>query len=189
MDSPLRQAFDLESEKPKLREAYGTGRFGQGVLMARRLAEAGVSCIEVVLGGWDTHDDNFNRVAALSAQLDAALSTLLSDLSDRGMLDSTLVACFGEFGRTPKINARGGRDHWAKSWSAVLAGGGVMGGQIIGETDIDGMEPAIRPVTVADLHASIWHAFGVDPWTEYTANERPILLTPKEGRIVNELFV
>ncbi len=189
MDSPLRQAFDLDSEKPKLREAYGKDRFGQGVLMARRLAEAGVSCTEVVLGGWDTHDDNFNRVEALSAQLDAALSTLLADLADRGMLDSTLVACFGEFGRTPKINARGGRDHWAKSWSAVVAGGGVMGGQVIGETDADGMEPTIRPVTVADLHASIWHAFGVDPWTEYTANERPILLTPKEGRVVTELFV
>jgi hypothetical protein len=189
MDSELRAAFELDQEKPALRAAYGEGRFGQGVLMARRLAEAGVSCVEVVLNGWDTHDDNFERVAALCGQLDAALATLLSDLSDRGMLDSTLVACFGEFGRTPKINARGGRDHWAKGWSALLAGGGVMGGQVIGETDADGNEPALRPVQVADLHASIWHAFGVDPWTEYTANDRPILLTPKEGRIVQELFV
>ena len=189
MDSPLRAAFDLEQEKPALRTAYGADRFGQGMLMARRLVEAGVSCVEVALGSWDTHDDNFAKVAALSAQLDAGLSMLLADLSDRGMLDSTLVACFGEFGRTPKINARGGRDHWAKAWSAVLAGGGVMGGQVIGETDADGNEPTSRPVQVADLHASIWHAFGVDPWNEYTANERPILLTPKEGRIVEELFV
>ena len=189
MDSSLRDAFDLEKEKPALRDAYGRTRFGQGTLLARRLVEHGVPCVEVVLGSWDTHDDNFERVSALCSQLDAGLAALLADLSDRGLLDSTLVACFGEFGRTPRINERGGRDHWARAWSAVLAGGGVMGGQVIGGTDADGNEPTARPVQVADLHASVWHAFGVDPWTEYTANDRPILLTPKEGRIVEELFV
>ncbi len=189
VDSPLRSAFDLGAEPAAARAPYGSTKFGQGLLMARRLVEAGVSCVEVVLNGWDTHEDNFARVAALSAELDTGLAALLDDLKSRGLLDSTLVACFGEFGRTPRITERGGRDHWAKAWSALLAGGGVVGGQVVGATDADGMEPADRPVQVADLHASIWHAFGVDPWTEYTANDRPILLTPKEGRIVRELFV
>ena len=188
MDSRLRETFDLDREKPADRERYGATRFGQGALLARRLLEAGVTCTEVVLGNWDTHDDNFTRVESLCGELDSGLAALLDDLRDRGMLDSTLVACFGEFGRTPRIHERGGRDHWARALAALLAGGGVMGGQVIGGTDADGTEPAYRPVQVADLHASLWHAFGVDPWTEYTANDRPILLTPKEGRIVEELF-
>jgi len=189
VDSPLSHAFDLDKEKAKIRDAYGRTSFGQGCLMARRLLEVGVSCVEVVLGSWDTHDDNFNRVQALCGQLDPGASSLIGDLDDRGMLDSTLVIIMGEFGRTPRINPRGGRDHYARAWSAVVAGGGVMGGQVIGETDADGVAPKDRPVQVADLHASFWHAFGVDPWTEYSANDRPITLVPKEGRIVRELFV
>ncbi len=188
MDSPLRSAFDLESEPAKVRERYGSGRFGQGALMGRRLLESGVSAVEVVLGGWDTHDDNFERVGANCSQLDAGLSALLDDLKDRGMLDTTLVACFGEFGRTPRINDRNGRDHYARAWSAVLAGGGVMGGQVIGQTDENGEAPKDLPVQVSDLHASIWHAFGVDPWKEFSANDRPITITPKEGRVVEQLF-
>ncbi len=189
VDSKLREAFDLSKEDGKTRDAYGRTETGAACLMARRLAEAGVSCIEVVVNGWDTHDDNFNRVEKLCAGLDPALATLLDDLARRGLLDSTLVTCFGEFGRTPRINERSGRDHWAKSWSALVAGGGTLGGQIIGSTDDDGMVPKDRPVQVADLYASFWHAFGVDPWTEYTANDRPITLVPKDGRIVRELFV
>jgi hypothetical protein len=189
VDSKLRDAFDLSKEDEKVREAYGKTEAGAACLMARRLAEAGVSCVEVVVGGWDTHDDNFNRVEKLCAGLDPALATLLDDLGHRGLLDSTIVTCFGEFGRTPKINERSGRDHWAKSWSALVAGGGTLGGQVIGSTDDDGMAPKDRPVQVADLYASFWHAFGVDPWKEYTANDRPITLVPKDGRIVRELFV
>ena len=189
LDSPLRAAFDIEQEPAKARAPYGESQFGQGTLLARRLLEAGVSCVEVGLNGWDTHDDNFNRVEALCAQLDTGLSALIDDLKDRGMLDSTLIMCFGDFGRTPKINARGGRDHYAKAWSALFAGGGVLGGQVIGETDADGTAPKGDATQVADLHASIWHAFGVDPWTEYMANERPITLTPKEGRVLRPLFV
>ena len=188
VDSPLTQAFDVSKEKPAVREAYGRNAFGQGCLMARRLLEAGVSCVEVVLGGWDTHDDNFEKVPELCAQLDPAAATLVADLASRGLLEDTLVILLGEFGRTPRINPRGGRDHWARAWSAVVAGGGVLGGQVIGETDADGMAPKERPVGVADLHASFWHAFGVDPWTEYHANDRPITLVPKEGRVVPELF-
>lgn len=189
MDSPLSAAFDLSKEDAKTRDAYGRTRTGQGCLMARRLIEAGVSCVEVVMDGWDTHDDNFNRVATNCGELDPALATLLEDLDRRGLLASTLVTCFGEFGRTPRINERGGRDHWARSWSALVAGGGTLPGQVIGETDADGMDPKERPVGVADLYASFWHAFGVDPWKEYQANDRPITLTPKEGKVVRELFV
>lgn len=189
MDSRLREAFDLNKEDAKLRDAYGRTKTGQGCLMARRLVEAGVSCVEVVVDGWDTHDDNFNRVQKNCGELDPALATLLEDLSRRGLLDSTVVTCFSEFGRTPRINERAGRDHWAKSWGALVAGGGVIGGQVIGATDADGNEPADRPVNPADLYASFWHAFGVDPHTLYEANERPITLTPKEGKIVRELFV
>lgn len=189
MDSRLRDAFDLAKEDTKTRDAYGRSKTGQGCLMARRLVEAGVSCVEVVVDGWDTHDDNFERVAAKCGELDPALATLLEDLDARGLLASTLVTCFGEFGRTPRINERSGRDHWAKSWAALVAGGGTLGGQVIGETDADGNEPKERPVTPADLYASFWHAFGVDPWKEYSANDRPIYLTPKEGRVVRELFV
>lgn len=189
MDSRLREAFDVSKEDAKLRDAYGRTKTGQGALMARRLVEAGVSCVEVVLDGWDTHDDNFNRVAKNCGELDPAIATLLEDLDQRGLLSSTLVTCFGEFGRTPRINERTGRDHWAKSWSALVAGGGTLAGQVIGETDADGMEPKERPVSVSDLYASFWHAFGVDPWKEYAANDRPIFLTPKDGRVVRELFV
>jgi uncharacterized protein (DUF1501 family) len=189
VDSKLREAFDLSKEDAKVRDAYGRTEVGAGCLMARRLAEAGVSCIEVSVNGWDTHDDNFNRVEKLCGGLDSALATLLEELGQRGLLDSTLVTCFGEFGRTPRINERSGRDHWARAWSALVAGGGTYGGQVIGATDDDGMAPKDRPVAVADLYASFWHAFGVDPWKEYMANDRPITLTPKDGRIVRELFV
>jgi hypothetical protein len=189
VDTKLREAFDLTKEDDKTREAYGKTDVGAACLMARRLVQSGVPCVEVVVGGWDTHDDNFNRVEKLCAGLDPALAALLEDLASRGLADSTLVTCFGEFGRTPKINPRSGRDHWAKAWSALVAGGGTLGGQVIGSTDDDGMAPKDRPVAVADLYASFWHAFGVDPWKEYTANDRPITLTPKDGRIVRELFV
>jgi hypothetical protein len=189
VDTKLRDAFDLSKESDATRNAYGRTETGAACLMARRLAETGVSCVEVVVNGWDTHDDNFDKVGALCDALDPALATLLADLQSRGLLESTLVTCFGEFGRTPRINPRGGRDHWARSWSALVAGGGVIGGQVIGATDEDGMAPKERPVQVSDLYASFWHSFGVDPWKEYTANDRPITLVPKEGRIVRELFV
>jgi uncharacterized protein DUF1501 len=189
VDSPLKDAFDLEKVDAKVRARYGESQFAQGCLMARRLLEVGVTCVEVTLGGWDTHIDNFARVETACGPLDGGLSALLADLSERGMLDSTLVVCMGEFGRTPRINANVGRDHYARAFSAVVAGGGVLGGQVIGATDADGANVADNPVAPADLHASFWHAFGVDPWTEYQANDRPITLTPKTGKIVRQLFV
>lgn len=188
VDSPLTDAFDLDDEPAKSRDVYGRDAFGQGCLMARRLLEVGVSCVEVALGGWDTHDDNFERLKPLCTTLDTGLAALISDLRARGMLDSTLVVCMGEFGRTPRINERNGRDHYPRAFAALAAGGGVRGGQVVGATDADGVEVIERKVAPADLHASWWHAFGVDPWKEYHANDRPITLTPKTGRIVSELF-
>src|SRR4029079_567213 len=134
-----RKAFQLEEEKPELRDAYGRNRFGQGCLLARRMVERGVAFVEVALSGtansagWDTHGDNFNAVKALPGVLDPAFATLMKDLRERGLLDSTLVVWMGEFGRTPKINPQGGRHHFPNTWSVVLGGAGIKGGQAYGK--------------------------------------------------------
>jgi uncharacterized protein (DUF1501 family) len=130
--SPRIKAFDLSQEKPEVRDRYGRTPFGQGCLLARRLVEQGVTFVEVDLNGWDTHDDNFNRVKKLSETADPAWATLLSDLKERGMLDRTLVIWMGEFGRTPKINPRTGRDHYPRAFNAAVAGAGIKGGQVFG---------------------------------------------------------
>ena len=139
MQPEAARAFSLEEEPAELKDRYGHHRFGQGCLLARRLVERGVPFVEVTLGGWDTHDNNFQQVADLCRILDPAWSTLLSDLKSRGLLDSTLVVCMGEFGRTPGINPRQGRDHYPHAWSTVLSGGGIRGGSIVGRTSRDGM--------------------------------------------------
>ncbi|MFM8582780.1 MAG: DUF1501 domain-containing protein, partial [Planctomycetaceae bacterium] len=153
MQSPAVKAFDLEQESATLRDQYGRNAFGQGVLLARRLVERGVSFVEVTLGsagagnaGWDSHADNFNTVKGLCEVLDPAFSTLLEDLQQRGMLDSTLVVWMGEFGRTPLINPQTGRDHFPNAWSTVVGGGGIRGGQVVGQTADDGMTVTDRPV-------------------------------------------
>ena len=141
--SDAKDAFDLTAEPDKVREAYGRQSFGQGCLMARRLIERGVPLVEVTLGnglGWDTHTDNFNQVERLSKQLDAGWATLMNELRDRNLLERTTILWAGEFGRTPAINANGGRDHFPAAFSCVLAGGGVGGGQVYGQTSDDGME-------------------------------------------------
>src|SRR5881227_423629 len=138
MKSKEAKAFDLSLEPESSKAAYGSGRFAEGCLLARRLVETGVPFVEVNLGGWDTHQDNFDRVKSLSGQVDKSLSALVTDLKDRGMLDSTLIVWMGEFGRTPNINARGakpGRDHYPKAWSLLMMGGGVKGGTVYGKTD------------------------------------------------------
>src|SRR5688572_8967468 len=130
MQSKEAKAFDLGQEPSAGRSKYGSGKFADGVLMARRLVEVGVPFVEVSLGGWDTHQDNFTRVKNLSGQVDAAASALITDLKDRGLLDSTLVIWMGEFGRTPNINARGakpGRDHFPRAWTLAMFGGGMQG--------------------------------------------------------------
>ena len=170
LTSPLAKIFDVTQEKDDVRKAYGMGKFGQGVLMARRLVEAGVPFVEVSLGGWDTHQKNFERVETLSNELDPAMGTLIQDLADRNMLDSTLVVWGGEFGRTPRIRD-GGRDHHPKAFSVVLAGGGIGGGRVVGSTDADGDEVKDRPIMVPDIHATIAHCAGYDPNKQ---NESPL---------------
>src|SRR5262249_36763668 len=149
--------------KAKLRDQYGRNNFGQGCLLARRLVERGVPFVEVVLGGWDTHDNNFEQVKTLSQTLDSAWATLMTDLSERGLLDSTLIVWMGELGRTPVINPRQGRDHFPNAWSMALGGGGIKGGQVIGKSSADGMTVEDRPIAVPDLLATICLALGIDP--------------------------
>ncbi len=188
MGSPELSAFDLDAEPEPSRSAYGPTNFGQGCLLARRLVASGVPFVEVSLRGWDTHEDNFSRVKKLSEVLDAGMSTLLDDLEDRGLLQSTLVLCIGDFGRTPTINARGGRDHFPKISAAALAGAGIRGGQVIGATDADGMEIVDRPVNVADLFRTLAGLVGLDPEeTRMSAAGRPVT-TVNGGELIDELL-
>lgn len=188
MDSPKNSAFDLAPEPAATHDRYGRGAFGQGCLMARRLIEEGVTCVEVMMGGWDTHQDNFSRVKELNAELDRAAAALLDDLAASGKLDETLVVWLGDFGRTPRIDSVDGRGHYPQAWSLWLAGGGVQGGRVIGATDAAGEQVKERPVTVPDLFASIAHATGLDAEKVYYSNGRPNFLVDKEGRVVRELF-
>src|SRR5262249_49984959 len=154
----------------------------------RRLVEHGVRFVEITLDGWDTHADNFNQVGALCDQLDPAFAALIADLSTRGLLDQTLVMCMGEFGRTPVINAQTGRDHHSDAFSAVLAGGGVKGGQVIGASDDKGATVKDRPVTVPDLYASLLSTFGIAANKAYRTPEgRPIKLADK-GKVIEGLL-
>jgi acetyl esterase/lipase len=183
------KAFDLSGESSELRAKYGQNPFGQGCLMARRLVEAGVKVAEVQLGGWDTHEDNFTRNRQLAGTLDAGFSTLLADLEERELLKKTLVVLITEFGRTPRINGREGRDHWAMGWSTALAGGSIRGGRAIGATNGDGTKVAERPITAPDLHRSVFHALGLDPdKTNFTPNGRPIRAVDQAGKVIRELF-
>lgn len=167
MNSEDARAFDLSDEPEKLREEYGRSVFGQGCLLARRLIEKGVPFIEVSLGtssggvGWDTHSDNFNAVRTLSEELDAGWATLMRDLDDRGLLDSTTILWMGEFGRTPSINPSAGRDHFPAAWSTVLAGGGIAGGQAFGKTNEGGTAVVDGQIGVEDLLATLAEATGI----------------------------
>ena len=152
--SPNMKAFNLDDEPEPLRDAYGRTPFGQGCLLARRLVQAGVTFVEVRSNGWDTHQQNHEKVGKLAKQVDPGFATLITDLKQRGMLDQTLVVWMGEFGRTPKINPNAGRDHFPKVFNVALAGGGVKGGQVIGASTSDGSEVKDHPVTVPDLLAS-----------------------------------
>jgi hypothetical protein len=166
MRSSLVKAFDIKEEPQAAREKYGDSDFGRGCLMARRLVESGVKFIEVTLDGWDTHIDNFSGVRNLCRDLDPAMAALLGDLTERKLLDDTLVICMGEFGRTPAINAAHGRDHYPAAWSAVLAGGGSRDCLAYGSTDGEGAKIESNPVTVPDLFATIATLLGIDPKRE-----------------------
>lgn len=182
-----RKALDINSEKPATRDLYGPTAFGQGALAARRLIEAGVRFATVTLGGWDTHSQTFTaHKTRLAPTTDQVLAALIQDLDDRGLLDSTIVMCAGEFGRTPKINRNSGRDHWARSMACVLAGGGFQRGYVHGSTDASGMAPATDPVTPDDIAATIFHNLGIDPATELqTPTGRPMQLF-REGKVIEK---
>ena len=186
--SPSMTAFELDKEPQQVREAYGQGQFAAGCLMARRLIESGVTFVEVQLNGWDTHADNFKECKRLCGQVDQPFAQLIQDLKQRGLYDSTLVVWMGEFGRTPKINPRAGRDHYPKAFNVVLGGAGIKGGQVIGKTNDTGGEVADLPVTVPDLFQSFCKALKIDANHENLAsNGRPIKIVDK-GEPVKELF-
>jgi hypothetical protein len=192
MKSKEAKAFDLALEPEQARRAYGATRFSEGCLLARRLIETGVSFVEVTLPGWDTHQNNFERTQALSQQADPALAALVSDLKERGLLESTLVIWMGEFGRTPRINTRGarpGRDHYPRAWSTVLVGGGIKGGQVVGKTDKEGATVLERPISAIDFMATVCQVLGINYNKQNNSpNGRPIRIVDKGAKPVQELF-
>ncbi len=181
-----KKAFDLSSESGSVRTSYGATPFGASALSARRLVEAGVRFVTIGTGGWDTHRGNFQSLKTRNLpQLDTVLSALIGDLAERGMLDDTIVLCAGEFGRTPNINKDAGRDHWARSMSVLVAGGGFKRGYVHGATDEHGKAPASDPCLPDDLASTIFHQLGVDPKKELmTSSKRPITLF-REGKLIN----
>jgi hypothetical protein len=193
-----RQAFDVHQEPPAVRDRYGRSRFGQSVLLARRLVQAGVSLVQVnwtrtkedsdTNPVWDTHAKNSERLrTALMPPMDQAYSALLNDLGDRGLLEETLVIWMGEFGRTPKINGSGGRDHWGHVFSVALAGGGVRGGQVYGASDRIGGYPKEGRVQPQDLTATLFHCLGFAPETEFRDPfGRPLVIS--RGEVIRQVF-
>jgi hypothetical protein len=198
MRSKAATAFDLEDEPKALRDRYGRNLFGQGCLLARRLVERGVPFVEVTLStapgvvngiGWDTHQQNFESVQKLSQVLDSAWATLMEDLEGHGLLDSTLIVWMGEFGRTPKINPAKGRDHWATSWSTVLAGGDIRGGRVVGRTSADGTAVEERLVSVPDLLATVGLTLGIDIRKQNQSNVgRPIRIVEPNAQPIKEVL-
>jgi hypothetical protein len=183
MRTAASSAFSLDEEPARVRDSYGRNQFGQGCLLARRLVERGVPFVEVGLGsfagnnlGWDTHNQNFEAVRNLSNILDPAWGGLMDDLRQRGLLQNTLIVWMGEFGRTPRINPQRGRDHWPNAYSAVLAGGGINGGQVVGRTSADGTTVESEPPTsVPSFLATVCRALGIDPTRQNMSNvQRPI---------------
>ncbi len=188
MKSTQTQAFDVSSEPEAVKKAYGDSAFGRGCLTARRLVEIGVPFVEVTLDGWDTHQNNFDRTKGLMGALDPAMATLLKELDERKLLDSTIVVWMGEFGRTPNINSNDGRDHFPGAWSAAVAGGGFRGGIAHGATDADGKKVVENPTTVPDLLATISSRLGLDPATaEVSPRGGPISVT-EGGQVVRGLL-
>jgi hypothetical protein len=193
-DPNVDRLFDLSKEPERVRERYGRGRLGQSLLLARRLVEGGVNFVSVYDGqtngqdaNWDSHEKLFPRHRQLIPPGDVAFSALVEDLDVRGLLDTTLVVAVAEFGRTPKVNGSGGRDHWPDCYTAVLAGGGVTGGAVYGASDRIGAYPAADPVTPADLSATVFWRFGFDPATEVLDQTgRPFRLS--EGEPIRKLF-
>jgi len=189
------QVFNLAGENPRLMEEYGaagTGanNFGRSAILARRLVESGVSAVEISMGGWDTHNMNFEALRTRQLPpMDRAMGALIRDLTDRGRWNDTVLVWMGEFGRTPRINQNAGRDHWPRSWSIAVGGGAIKGGQVVGATNADGMEVRDTPTRIGDVFASIYRALGIDPATQVRdAIGRPFAIAGNNGRPIEQLF-
>ncbi len=182
--------FSFKGEPQRVLDEYGTSQFGRSCLLARRLIEAGVSAVELNLGGWDTHAQNFNALRTRQLPpLDQGMGSLVKDLVDRGMWQDTVVLWMGEFGRTPRINQNTGRDHWARCWSIVVGGGAIRGGQAYGSTDEDGMAVAQNPTRISDVFATVYRALGIDPTTQIRDPiGRPFNIAGDNGRPIAALF-
>ncbi len=188
MRSEQKSAFDLRDVPEKIRTAYGDTPFGRSALVARRLLDVGVRVVQVEMGGWDTHVENFTANQKLCAELDLGMSALIAELAASGRLSETLVVWMGEFGRTPKINKNNGRDHFPHAYTVALAGGGIRGGQVVGSTSHTGEEIADRPVKVPELLATIYHCLGIPP--DHRLGEprgRPISAVPDDAKPIAEL--
>jgi len=183
-----KKAFDIHSEDPRLRDRYGRNSLGQGCLLARRLIEGGVRFVTVTDGGWDTHQNNFTALKTrLLPRLDGAVSSLLQDLSDRGMLEQTLVVVLSDFGRTPKVNPSAGRDHWSTASVALLAGGGMRPAMAVGQTDALAEQPTEAPYYTEDVAATNYHCLGIPLDTTHTTPDgRPVQVN-YDGRLIREL--
>jgi uncharacterized protein (DUF1501 family) len=193
-----RKAFDLRQESDKLRDQYGRTQYGQSVLLARRLIEAGVSLVQVQWvsadktkpnsGGWDTHEKHSESVKGwLLPVMDQVYATLIIDLEERGLLDETLVCWVAEFGHTPKFNAKGGRDHWGRVFSIALAGGGIRGGVVLGKSDKHAADPITNPVRPADYLATVFHCLGYEAETQIRDMEgRPLPIS--RGQVIQEVL-
>ena len=187
--SKAREAFDLTRESASITRMFDEQSFSQSCLLASRLVQSGVKFVTLNIGGWDTHRDNFTKLKdKLLPQLDAGLSGLLQALESKGLLESTAVFVTGEFGRTPKINTRGGRDHYPRAMFCLLAGGGIKGGQVVGESDAKGELPKDKPISPDDVAASFFHTLGIDHTKEYyTPSGRPVMIV-RHGNVIPELF-
>jgi hypothetical protein len=190
--SPLKTVFEVRNEPKKVIDEYGgmNNGFGMGCLLARKLGEKGVTCVEVDLGGWDMHANVFNSIRTGNGpRLDKGMGSLVKDLVERGMWKNTVVLWMGEFGRTPRINQNAGRDHWARCWSVVIGGGAIRGGQAYGTTDADGLAVATNPVRVPDLFATVYRGLGIDPATQVRdAIGRPFNISGLNGRPIAGLI-
>lgn len=181
--------FNIELEPMDVRARYGPTQFGEQCLIARRLVEAGVPFVKVARAWWDSHGQNFETHLELVTELDHVLATLIDDLEERGLLEHTLIATFGEFGRTPQINSSLGRDHFASAWSASLHGTGIRGGSVYGKTDADGLKVIDGEVNAADLFATIFQAIGIDYRKEYHVGARPVPITDFGGKPIRDILL
>ncbi len=189
MTSKQMEAFKVSKESEAVRDRYGKNSFGRGCLMARRLVEQGVPFVEVDLNGWDTHSNNFKTLADTKLpELDKAMSALVSDLKERGLLEDTAIIWMGEFGRTPRVNGNSGRDHWARSWSIVLGGAGMKGGIAVGKTNADGTEVETEPYAAQDVMATVCKALGISLDTTFTSRSGRPMKIANGGKVIKELF-